>query len=161
MTRHIAITCALCLLSFGAFAAPVTPLPIRSMYVLGDSLSDQGNLLAATSALGAPLGQPGIPDPLHYFEGRFSNGGNYVDALIHPFFAHQLAAKHMTTALVKDQLHEHNCRAGPIAAPVFRLNGRTPDKLPVVAKQLAFTRLALSQTGRRHSIVKNFDDGRA
>ena len=81
MARHIATTCALLLLSFGACAAPVTPLPIRSMYVLGDSLSDQGNLRAATSALGAPLDQPGIPDPLHYFQGRFSNGGNYVDAL--------------------------------------------------------------------------------
>jgi len=43
----------------GALAAPVTTLPIRSMYVLGDSLSDQGNLLAATTALGAPSNQPG------------------------------------------------------------------------------------------------------
>ena len=81
MTKHIATACALFLLGFGAFAAPVTPLPIRSMYVLGDSLSDQGNLLAATTALGAPTHQPGLPDPTHYFQGRFSNGANYVDAL--------------------------------------------------------------------------------
>ena len=64
-----------------ALAAPVTTVPIRSMYVLGDSLSDQGNMLAATTVLGAPLGQPGIPDQLHYFQGRFSNGENYVDVL--------------------------------------------------------------------------------
>jgi phospholipase/lecithinase/hemolysin len=81
MIRHIAVGCVLVVLSCSAFAAPVTPLPIRSMYVLGDSLSDQGNLLAATTALGAATQQPGLPDPTHYFEGRFSNGGNYVDAL--------------------------------------------------------------------------------
>jgi phospholipase/lecithinase/hemolysin len=81
MTKHIASACALFLLCCAASAAPVTPLPIRSMYVLGDSLSDQGNLLAATTALGAPSQQPGLPDPVHYFQGRFSNGGNYVDAL--------------------------------------------------------------------------------
>lgn len=85
MIKHIAVTCVLVLLSCGALAAPVTPLPIRSMYVLGDSLSDQGNLLAATTALGAPSQQPGLPDPVHYFQGRFSNGGNYVDALAAKF----------------------------------------------------------------------------
>ncbi len=68
-------------MSDGALAASVTTLPIRSIYVLGDSLSDQGNLLTATTALGAPSNQPGVPDELHYFEGRFSNGANYVDVL--------------------------------------------------------------------------------
>lgn len=68
-------------MSCSVLAAPVTTLPIKVMYVLGDSLSDQGNLLAATTALGAPSHQPGVPDQLHYFEGRFSNGVNYVDAL--------------------------------------------------------------------------------
>ena len=81
MTKHIAFACMLVLLVCNASAAPVTPLPIRSMYILGDSLSDQGNLLAATTALGAPSQQPGLPDETHYFQGRFSNGGNYVDAL--------------------------------------------------------------------------------
>ena len=42
------------------------------MYVLGDSISDQGNLLAATSVIGPTYGVPPLPDPLHYFEGRFS-----------------------------------------------------------------------------------------
>jgi outer membrane lipase/esterase len=39
-----------------------------NQYSFGDSLSDSGNLFAATSALGA--GTPGAP----YFQGRFSNG---------------------------------------------------------------------------------------
>lgn len=53
-------------------------VPFDNIYVLGDSLSDQGNLLAATALIpGAPL----LPDPLHYFDGRFSNGPNYVDVL--------------------------------------------------------------------------------
>lgn len=83
MVRQLA--CALMFvfawISCSALAAPVTRLPIKSMYVLGDSLSDQGNLLAATTALGAPSHLPGLPDELHYFQGRFSNGVNYVDAL--------------------------------------------------------------------------------
>src|SRR4051812_13566906 len=69
------------LLAGSALAAPATTVPIRSLFVLGDSLSDQGNTLAATTALGAPIGQPGLPDQLHYFQGRFSNGENYVDLL--------------------------------------------------------------------------------
>lgn len=53
-------------------------VPFDNIYVLGDSLSDQGNLLAATALIpGAPL----LPDPLNYFNGRFSNGPNYVDVL--------------------------------------------------------------------------------
>ena len=66
---------------WSAIAASGTKLPIKSMYVIGDSLSDQGNLLTATTALGAPSHQPGVPDELHYFEGRFSNGVNYIDVL--------------------------------------------------------------------------------
>jgi phospholipase/lecithinase/hemolysin len=48
-------------------------------YVLGDSLSDQGNLFGATSLiLGAGNG---IPANDHYYQGRFSNGRNYIDVL--------------------------------------------------------------------------------
>jgi outer membrane lipase/esterase len=64
-----------------AFAAPVTDLPIRHMYLLGDSLSDQGNLFAATTVIGPPLGQPAIPANDHYFSGRFSNGEVYAGIL--------------------------------------------------------------------------------
>jgi len=81
MVTQVASVFLLAWMCCGALAAPVTTLPIRSMYVLGDSLSDQGNLLAATTALGAPSNQPGLPDQLHYFHGRFSNGFNYIDAL--------------------------------------------------------------------------------
>ena len=52
--------------------------PISNVYVIGDSLSDQGNLLAATSTI---PGAPALPDPLHYFNGRFSNGPAYTDYL--------------------------------------------------------------------------------
>ena len=61
-------------------AKPVTTVPIKRMVVLGDSLSDQGNLLFATEILNPP-GVPGAPDEMHYVEGRFSNGPNYVDLL--------------------------------------------------------------------------------
>lgn len=53
----------------------------RHIVVLGDSLSDQGNLLAATTVLGPQFNQPPIPSPDHYFDGRFSNGENYVGIL--------------------------------------------------------------------------------
>src|SRR5215831_17687654 len=66
------------LLAATVAAAPkTTTLPIKKLVVLGDSLSDQGNLFAATSQL-LPFG---LPDAAHYFEGRFSNGWNYADAL--------------------------------------------------------------------------------
>ena len=48
------------------------------LYVLGDSLSDEGNLFAATTALGQG---PGQPDAAHYFDGRFSNGPVYPAVL--------------------------------------------------------------------------------
>lgn len=46
-------------------------------YILGDSLSDQRNLFIATESL---IGV-GIPRADHYWQGRFSNGKNYVDVL--------------------------------------------------------------------------------
>ena len=61
-------------------AKPVTTVPIKRVVVLGDSLSDQGNLLFATEILNPP-GIPPAPDELRYFEGRFANGPNYVDLL--------------------------------------------------------------------------------
>ncbi len=48
-----------------------------SMYVLGDSLSDQGNLFYATEHLTGV----GIPDAEHYFEGRFGNGEIWAGVL--------------------------------------------------------------------------------
>lgn len=46
-----------------------------NQYSFGDSLSDSGNLFAATSALGAP----NPPPP--YFQGRLSNGRTFVEQL--------------------------------------------------------------------------------
>lgn len=48
-----------------------------SMYLLGDSLSDQGNLFYATEYLTGV----GIPDAEHYFEGRFGNGEIWAGVL--------------------------------------------------------------------------------
>lgn len=56
----------------GAFAEPYS-----SVYVLGDSLSDQGNLFQATLSVTGS----GIPADDHYFQGRFSNGEIYAGFL--------------------------------------------------------------------------------
>ena len=62
------------------FAAPpiATAGLFSAVYVIGDSLSDQGNLLNATVA---------APDPAHYFQGRFSNGPVYTDILTQTLLA--------------------------------------------------------------------------
>ena len=61
-----------CLVSLAAAADPFS-----NVYVIGDSLSDQGNLFLATqSVTGA-----GIPAADHYAMGRFSNGENYAGVL--------------------------------------------------------------------------------
>ena len=51
--------------------------PFSDIYVLGDSLSDQGNLFKATQALTGS----GLPASDHYFSGRFSNGEVYSGLL--------------------------------------------------------------------------------
>lgn len=68
---------ALSLVSASAMAG----LPFNHLYVLGDSVSDQGNLFAATQVLGPALAQPAIPTADHYYQGRFSNGETYAGQL--------------------------------------------------------------------------------
>lgn len=51
-------------------AAPAQAGPYSAMYVFGDSLSDTGNVFAATGGT--------IPAP-PYYSGRFTNGPNWVD----------------------------------------------------------------------------------
>lgn len=55
-------------------------LPYSNLYIIGDSLSDQGNLFAATQDL-FPPGLAPIPADDHYFQGRFSNGEIYAGLL--------------------------------------------------------------------------------
>ena len=61
------------------FLIPVTsfPLTYNALYIIGDSLSDQGNLFGATATLVGPANA--LPGSDHYFNGRFSNGPNYID----------------------------------------------------------------------------------
>ena len=67
--------------SVAALAAPAGAAPLSdtysSLYVLGDSLSDDGNLFAATDGE-TPASPP-------YFEGRFSNGPVFTDYLAEGF----------------------------------------------------------------------------
>ncbi len=61
-------------------ASSAAALPFSALYILGDSLSDQGNFFAATA--GSPTGPT---PPLEYTDGtnfgRFANGLNYIDRL--------------------------------------------------------------------------------
>ena len=76
------ITCAFTLACSLSCPALATQLPhFTNLYVFGDSLSDTGNVYRMTRQPG-PLGDalPDFPRP-PYYEGRFSNGYNYVDRL--------------------------------------------------------------------------------
>lgn len=65
-----------------------------NQYSFGDSLSDSGNLFAATSALGAA--QPPAP----YFQGRFSNGRVFTELL-----GNNLALAAISPASVRSSLN--------------------------------------------------------
>jgi phospholipase/lecithinase/hemolysin len=71
---------ALRALSFVLLAS--LPLSARAdfdrLYVFGDSLSDVGNIQTVTSGVGGIV--PPTPGP-YYFDGRFSNGPNFVETL--------------------------------------------------------------------------------
>lgn len=62
----------LVLIWLGLFACGARAAPFDRLYVLGDSLSDSGNVSFLTG--GAIPGSP-------YYQGRFSNGPNYADQL--------------------------------------------------------------------------------
>ena len=72
-------------LLFSLLVPPVladnTAIKFKHLVVLGDSLSDQGNLFFATSDLGQAFNLPPIPATDHYYLGRFSNGENYAGLL--------------------------------------------------------------------------------
>jgi outer membrane lipase/esterase len=54
---------------------PGLALAYTNIFLVGDSLSDQGNLFAATTSVGGPA----LPASDHYFDRRFSNGPIYAD----------------------------------------------------------------------------------
>lgn len=63
------IAAAAAVIAGSAAAAPIDAFD--AFFVLGDSLSDVGNVYAQTSQT--------LPDPDTYFEGRWTNGFNWVD----------------------------------------------------------------------------------
>ncbi|HEY9649735.1 MAG TPA: SGNH/GDSL hydrolase family protein [Coleofasciculaceae cyanobacterium] len=73
------LTTGLCLFSC-LLPLKATAATFSQMFVFGDSLSDTGNVFNLTSAA---LGV-GIP-PTPYFQGRFSNGDNWIDYLAEDF----------------------------------------------------------------------------
>lgn len=77
-------TCALMVIAAtalpGALAAK-TLTQFDAFYVLGDSLSDTGNVFRATGGLIPPSGVIGP-----YFEGRFSNGPIWADVVADAYF---------------------------------------------------------------------------
>ena len=62
-----------------AHAKDLSARPFTDLYIFGDSLSDSGNLFAATQGLPFPPG-PQPPSP-PYFQGRFSDGPVWVESL--------------------------------------------------------------------------------
>ena len=62
-----------------AVPLPGLGFPFSNFYVIGDSLSDQGNLFAATTSIVGPANA--VPAADHYANGRFSNGPVYTDVV--------------------------------------------------------------------------------
>ena len=78
MSIRLAAAAAVALAAPAAHAVPLSDT-YSSLYVLGDSLSDDGNLFAVTSG--------SVPQSPPYFEGRFSNGPVFADYLAEGFAA--------------------------------------------------------------------------
>lgn len=81
-TRTASITAAwlgLAMAGTPALAVDQAGSPFSAVYVFGDSLSDDGNLLDATEYAFGPTG--GLPQRADYWEGRFSNGKVAVEVL--------------------------------------------------------------------------------
>lgn len=121
------------LLLFGtAGTARAAPL-----YVFGDSLSDTGNLYAASGGA--------VPPPTRYFEGRFSNGPVWVETL----------AKALDAGPVKPALAGFDLAAGDSVSFAFGgagtgLSNVTPDgffTVPGVLGQVERYRAALAAQG--------------
>src|SRR3569623_2079955 len=76
--KRTLLACSLLLTT--ALTNPASALPFSNLFILGDRLSVQGNLFAATSAL-FPVSIPPFPAAVHYYQGRFSYGEIYAGLL--------------------------------------------------------------------------------
>lgn len=101
-------------LTVPAFAGPITQL-----VVLGDSLSDTGNVFAATG---------GMTPPAPYFQGRFSNGPVWVEQ-----FADRLGVARPTPSLLGGTNYAW---AGATTGPAFD-GGEVPNMVAQVGQYLA------------------------
>jgi cholinesterase len=75
--RKAAQLLALLVVALVSLASPASATPFSSIFVYGDSLSDLGNIYAASIAAGLPPTPPSPP----YYMGRFSNGPLAVEYL--------------------------------------------------------------------------------
>jgi outer membrane lipase/esterase len=81
ISRAVGLIVLLFSFSVHVASADNTTLKFEHVFVLGDSLSDQGNLFFATSELSEEFNLPPVPAADHYYMGRFSNGENYAGLL--------------------------------------------------------------------------------
>lgn len=107
--------------------------PFSDIYFFGDSLTDVGNVLILTTALGQPP-TPGVP----YFQGRFSNGPNYADVL-----ASNLGLGPLTPSL----LGGHNYAVGGARASSHLLDAFLPPGTPSLGVQGQVQRFLSDVTG--------------
>ena len=135
-------TVGLLLMFFGASVLADEPtLKFRHMFVLGDSLSDQGNLFSATTALADTFNLPPIPASDHYYRGRFSNGENYAGLL----------ATKLGFTLTPSQLGGGNYAFGGARADYNRVDPACRRSCPTVRIRSVPTRGASTASGKRFS----------
>ena len=70
---------AICCLLVAMGTSPASAETIPQFYAFGDSLTDSGNAYLATGST--------VPDPLVYFDGRYSNGEVWIERLDYLGFA--------------------------------------------------------------------------
>ena len=103
LTAGLVLTCA----AFEAAAGTVNRY--SSLWVFGDSLSDPGNLYAATGDK--------IPESPPYFEGRRSNGPVWAEYLTADFDARGLAAANFAYALANALPNDDVAQGLPFQVP--------------------------------------------
>ena len=79
MIRKLSVVVRLAALFLLAAPALGSASPFSTIFLAGDSLSDQGNLFTSIASIAGPANA--VPASDHYFNGRFSNGPVYADFL--------------------------------------------------------------------------------